>query len=273
MSIAKAKSAAAEANRRRYEELRATGQGATFNGLPPQSALGSVPISATAIIHQEEVPGGWYMTTRLRRSEMLRLVDGTGTATPTLVAWREADPSERINLADTVKVQWTAALRRGRILLSDMGRVMLSIVEDTSGAHDALMGGSAPDPRPSATDEPYRRSTRENLIAATAKLGLERRDIAPCISFFAPVSVDGAGRFQWQGGKKRPGDFVDLRAEMDLLVAISNCAHPLQPNSHAEARPIQVVRHSGRAYTPSDPCRNTGAEAVRAFEFTDRLAK
>lgn len=271
MTAADTRRTAAEANRRRYEELRATGQGATFAGLPPLTTLGSVPIAATAMIHQEEVPGGWYMTTRLRRGEMLRLVDVTGTATPALVAWREADPSERINLADTVKVQWTAALRRGRIILSDMGRVMLSIVEDTSGAHDALMGGTAPDPQASVKEGPYRRSTRENLVAAAAKLGLERRDIPPCVSFFAPVSVDTAGRFQWEAGKKRPGDFVDLRAEMDLLVAISNCPHPL----HTGALPgaIQVMRHSGRAYTPVDPCRNSGAEAVRAFEFTDRLAK
>jgi len=271
MTVANPKSAAAEANRRRYEELRATGQGATFDVLPPLTALGSVPIAATSIIHQEDVPDGWYLTTRLRRGEMLRLVDVAGTATPALVAWREADPSERVNLADTVKVQWTAALRRGRILLSDMGRVMLSIVEDTSGAHDALMGGTAPDGQAQAAGEPRRRNTRENFMAAASKLGLERRDIPSCLSFFAPVSVDGAGRFRWQGEKKRPGDFADLRAEMDLLVAVSNCPHPLHPGPHSG--PLQVTRHGGRAYTPGDPCRNAGAEAVRAFEFTDRLAK
>jgi urea carboxylase-associated protein 2 len=273
MTTAKARSDAAEANRRRYEELRAAGQGEALDGLPSPTVLGSVPIPAAAIIHREYVPGAWYMTTRLRRGEMLRLVDANGAATPTLVAWREADPSERINLADTVKVQWSAALRRGRIILSDMGRVMLSIVEDTSGAHDALMGGSVPASQSAGSNEPYRRNTRENLVAATAKLGFDRRDIPPAISFFAPVSVDSGGRFQWAQGKKRPGDFVDLRAEMDLLVAISNCPHPLHPGADAEWPPIEVIRHSGRAYAPKDPCRTATAEAVRAFEFTDRLAK
>ena len=100
---------------------------------------------------------------------MLRLIDVTGTATPALIAWREKNTSERINVADTVKVQWTAAVRSGRVILSDMGRVMLSIVEDTGGAHDALMGGSMPEPRCSDGAEP--RSTRENFLAATAKLG------------------------------------------------------------------------------------------------------
>jgi uncharacterized protein YcgI (DUF1989 family) len=80
-----------------------------------------MPIAAAAVIHEELVPDGWYTTTRLRRSEMLRLIDIAGSATPALVAWRKADPSERINLPDALKVQRTAALRRGRILLSDMG--------------------------------------------------------------------------------------------------------------------------------------------------------
>lgn len=272
MMTAKAKSDAAEANRCRYEELRAAGQGEALDGLPAPTALGSLTIPTSAVIHREEVPGGWYMTTRLLRGEMLRLVDTNGAATPTLAAWREADPSERINLADTVKVQWSAALRRGRIILSDMGRVVLSIVEDTSGAHDTLMGGSVP-PSASGSNQPYRRNTRENLVAATGKLGLDRRDIPPAVTFFAPVSIDDAGRFQWEQGKKRPGDFVDLRAEMDLLVAISNCPHPLHPIAEEQWPAIEVIRHSGRTYAPKDPCRTATAEAVRAFEFTDRLAK
>ena len=260
--------AAAEANRRRYEDLRATGQGATIGKLPPMTVPGSVPIDAAAIVDQEEVPEGWYMTMRVRRGEVLRLVDVTGTATPAMVAWRAADPSERINLPDTLKVQWTAALRRGRIILSDMGRVMLSIVEDTCGAHDALIGGSAPDAE--APDRPWRRSTRDNLLAAAAKLGLERRDIPSCLSLFAPVSVDTGGRFRWNAAKKRPGDLVDLRAEMDLLCAVSNCPHPLHPGPRVGS--IHVIRHTGRAYGAGDPCRSVGAEAIRAFALTDRLA-
>jgi len=260
----------AEANRRRYEELRTTGQGATIGKLPPLTLPGSVPIPATAIVHQEEIPEGWYTTMRVRRGEMLRLADVAGTATPALIAWRETDPSERINLPDTVKVQWTAALRRGRVILSDMGRVMLSIVEDTCGAHDALIGGSAPDAE-AAQDRPWRRNTRENFLAAAAKLGLQRRDIPSCLSLFAPVTVDTSGRLRWDATKKRPGDLVDLRAEMDLLCAVSNCPHPLHPGPRVG--PILAIRHTGRAYGSGDPCRNVGAEAIRAFAFTDRLAR
>ena len=83
-------------------------------------------------------------------------------------AWNRTDTSERLNHADTVKVQWAASLRKGRIILSDMGHVLLGIIEDTSGAHDTLVGGST------AADfgGSSRRNTRENFILAAGKLGL-----------------------------------------------------------------------------------------------------
>src|SRR5262249_13890688 len=150
------------------------------------------PIAPQAIIAEDEIPGGWYHTLRLRRGEVLRVIDLTGTATPALIAWRQDDASERMNLADTVKVQWTAALQRGRVVLSDMGRVMLSVVEDTCGAHDALVGGSVP-----GGDALRPRNTRANFIAAAGKLGLDRRDIPAALSLFAAVSVGADGGFAW----------------------------------------------------------------------------
>jgi len=77
----------------------------------------------------------------LRRGEALRIVDDKGVSSVSLVGWREEDASERINCADTVKVQWSAAITKGGVILSDMGRVLLSVIEDTSGAHDLIVGG------------------------------------------------------------------------------------------------------------------------------------
>ena len=111
-------------NRRRYEELRAAGQELTPKGLPEPTALDGAPISANTMIHRETVPHGWYTTLLLRRGEALRIVDDTGQASVSLLAWREEDPSERINCADTIKVQWSAAISKGRVILSDMGRAV-----------------------------------------------------------------------------------------------------------------------------------------------------
>jgi len=259
-----------EANRRRYEELRAAGQELTPKGLPEPTALDGPPISPNAVIHQEQVPAGWYATMRLRRGEALRIVDDSGHSSVSLIGWRDEDTSERINCADTVKVQWSAAITKGRIILSDMGRVFLSLIEDTSGAHDLLVGGSTPASTLAAFGTTTR-NTQENFLAAASKLGLDVRDISPCVTFFAPVSLDEAGRFRWQEGRKRPGDFVDLRAEMNLIIAVSNCPHPLDPARPAVSGPVTLIKHRAAMAAEDDPCRTASPEAARAFAFTDRL--
>jgi urea carboxylase-associated protein 2 len=257
------------ANRRRYEELRAAGQEMTPKGLPEPTALDGAPVSPDAMIHRETVPSGWYTSLLLRRGEALRIIDDTGQSSVSLLAWREEDPYERINCADTIKVQWSAAISKGRVILSDMGRVAFSLVEDTCGAHDLLVGGSTPASVLAATGASGR-NTQENFLAAVSKIGLGVRDISPCITFFAPVALDDAGRFLWQQGRKRAGDFVDLRAEMNLIVVASNCTHPLNPSPSAGGS-ATLIKHRAPAATGEDLCRAASPEAMRAFAFTDRL--
>jgi uncharacterized protein len=270
MSMTQTKQEISDANRRRYEELRAAGQELTPKGLPDATPLNGAPIASDAVIGREQVPAGWYTTIRLKRGEALRIVDDSGRASVSLIGWREEDTSERVNCADTVKVQWSAAVSKGRVLLSDMGRVFLSLIEDTSGAHDLLVGGSTPASTRAAFGATTR-NTQENFLAAAAKIGLGLRDIPPCVTFFAPVSLDDKGRFLWVSGRKRPGDFVDLRAEINLMLVLSNCAHPLDPARPAATDPVTLIRYRAPPSKPDDACRTTSPEIVRAFEFTDRL--
>ncbi len=256
-----------ELHRARYEALRQTAQTATAKALPPKSPLG-LPL-AGPVLHRETLPGGWYWTTRLRPGEGLRLCTPTGTSTVAMVAWSVADPSERLNTADTIKLQWSAALRKGRLLLTDMGRVAFSIVEDSSGAHDTVVG---PTTRASAAPaNSAARNSRDNFLAAAAKLGLSRRDVPMCVSFFAPVAVDDAGRFVWHGDRRQAGDFIDLRAEMDLWVVLSNAGHPLEPSPVSEPAPVELTVFASPTPAADDACHNAGVEAERAFLSTRRL--
>ena len=259
-----------EAHRRRYEELRAAGQELAPKGLPKPTAMDGAPVAPDAVIHREEVPPGWYTTVRLRRGEALRLIDETGRSSISVIGWRAEDTSERINCADTVKVQWSAAISKGRVILSDMGRVLLSLIEDTSGAHDLQVGGSTPASVLAAFGSPGR-NTQENFLAASAKLGLDIRDIPPCVTFFAPVFLDAKGRFIWKADRKRPGDFVDLRAEMNLIMVASNSAHPLDPARPAATGAVTLITHKVAPASQDDLCRTASPEAERAFAFTERL--
>ncbi|SEQ53424.1 hypothetical protein SAMN04488038_107195 [Solimonas aquatica] len=254
------------ANRQRYEALKAAGQDA---GLPlPPPTPRDACFDAQRVLHREVIPGGWYWTATLKRGQSLRLRNPGATPGVSFFCWNAEDTSVRYDAGATVKVQWTAALGKGRVLLSDMGRVLASIVEDSCGAHDSLLGGSTAQSNAARYGAAMLRNTRDNFVLAAGKHGLSRRDLAPCLTFFAPVRTDAQGRFHWQDGVLAAGDFVELRAEMNLLVAVSNCPHPLAPGAYA---PQEIEALLLRAAPPAadDLCRRATAEARRAFENTD----
>lgn len=259
-----------EENRRRYEDLKAAGQMHAPKALPGPTPRDGAPIPAGAVIHAETIPGGWYWWTPLKAGEALRLHLAHGPAAVAMIAWAAGDRSERLNYADTIKVQWTAALGKGRVLFSDMGRVMFSLIEDTSGMHDALTGGSTPASNLARYGRANLRNTRENFVLTAGKLGYDRQDIPPAITFFAPVRTDAEGRFRWIEGARQSGDFVDLRAEMDLVAALSNCPHPLDPAPDYAPQPIEAIRFRAPAPAPDDVCRTATIEAVRGFQNTAR---
>lgn len=249
------------ADRARYEEHQRRGLTFAPKALPEPSPLPAPEADPAQVMATETISGGWYWTSALNTGEALRIVAAPGTSV-SLAAWSARDVSERMNLPDTVKVQWTTELRKGRVILSDMGRVLLSITEDSSGAHDALTGGS------SAADATGR-NCRDNMVLAAAKLGLDRRDLPSVLTLFAPVRVDAAGAFSWRGSLLSGQDWVDLRAEMPLLLALSNTRHPLDPSPGPEPD-VTVTRLTARPIDTDDLCRTATAEAIRAFENTDR---
>ncbi len=251
------------ADRARYEDHQRRGLTFAPKALPaPSPRPAPAPDGVLAF---DVIPGGWYGALRLARGQVLRLQAGGRGSSLSLAAWAARDTSERMNLPDTVKVQWTTELRKGRVILSDMGRVMLSITEDSSGAHDALTGGSGV----TGDGTPKQRNTRDNMVLAAAKLGLDRRDLPALMTFFAPVRVDAAGRFFWNGALLAGDDWVDLRAETDLLVALSNTRHPMDPTPGGVPA-VSVLRLAARPVPDDDLCRTASAEAVRGFENTGR---
>jgi urea carboxylase-associated protein 2 len=264
MILTEEQKAEVAAHARRYDELKAAGQAP--RAFPAPTPRDRAPISAENVVHRETIPSGWYWTTRLDRGDTLRIVNSTGASTVSLLAWNAADTTERLNHADTIKVQWAARLQKGRVLLSDMGRVILSVTEDTSASHDTVVGASTATTTADQFGEGNFRNTRDNFVLAASKLGLDRRDVHPCVSFFAPVAIDADGRFLWTEGRRAEGDFVDLRAEMNLLVALSNCPHPLDPARSYPQGSAEIIRFRSGAPDADDLCRTATAEAARAFE-------
>lgn len=251
------------ADRARYEQHQRAGLSFAPRVLPTPS-----PVPAPApveVLREQAIPGGWYTTLALGRGQILRLQAGGLGGSVSLAVWAAGDTSERLNLPDTIKVQWTTDLRKGRVLFSDMGRVMLSITEDSSGAHDVLTGGSGR----TGAGTPAQRNTRDNMILAAAKLGLDRRDLPMLMTFFAPVRVDATGRFFWNAALLSGSDWVELRAEMPLVLALSNTRHPMDPATGAVPSVIATLQ-AARRVADDDLCRTATAEAMRGFENNAR---
>jgi urea carboxylase-associated protein 2 len=241
--------------------------------LPPSAATGLPEgVAAHDVLWDEVVAGGGYTSVVLPRGGRLRLTDVDGDACAGVLLHRLDRTSERLNVADTVKVQWQAYLGAGSLLLSDMGRVMATIVEDTSGRHDAFCattsraanearyGDGAPDgPSPNG---------RDHFALALLKHGLSRRDVAPCIDLFKGVRVEEDGRFTFDG-EPRPGTQVTLRAELPLLVTVVDVPHPIDPRATYTVSDLRVTAWRGTASGPDDPARVASPEATRAFQSTE----
>src|SRR5882672_6604232 len=110
------------------------------------------------ILHHETLRGGQAWSRRIRRHEVMRIIDVSRKACVSALFYNAREPLERYNMADTLKAQFTAFLTRGRVLFSDMGRVLASIVDDTCGWHDTLSGcGNAAALRSRVGDGSYQR--------------------------------------------------------------------------------------------------------------------
>ncbi|MCV7192970.1 urea amidolyase associated protein UAAP1 [Mycolicibacterium brumae] len=212
----------------------------------PRPPLG---VDAERLTWAETVPGGRYANKVLGRGSRLRLRDLTGTACANLMLWRADAPWERLNAADTVKVPWQAYLSTGHPLLSDQGRVLATIVSDSSGHHDALCGATtlAGNTAKYGAGEPESASPagRELLALAALKHGLTRRDVAPNVSFFHGVRVESDGALA-STGSAGPGGTVELILHLPLIVAIANTAHPLDPATEFGAGPLEVLAWAAR---------------------------
>ncbi|MFP4538668.1 MAG: DUF1989 domain-containing protein, partial [Dichotomicrobium sp.] len=151
------------------------------------------------------------------------------------------DREERYHMPNTLKAAGTIELTTGHVLYSDLARPLFTIAADSFGAHDTLGG---------CCSEPSNRmlygvegasGCRENFLAALAGHGMGRRDIVPNLNFFMEVPVSDTAECAVAHGRSRPGEYVDLRAERDVLAVISNCPQVHNPCNAFNPTPVRVT--------------------------------
>ena len=248
----------------------------TMPTVPPSAATDLPPgVAAEDMRWEETVAGGGYTSLLLARGARLRLVDVDGDCCAGLLLHRAANPAERLNVADTVKVQWQAYLAAGHVLLSDMGRTLATILADTSGRHDALCGttnlaANAGRYGDGAVDGPTPNG-RDLFALALAKHGLSRRDVAPNVNLFRGVRVAGDGSLAL-APPSAAGSHVVLRCDLDVLVTIVNVPHPLDDRRRYTAGRLRVTAWQGAPASLDDPSTTSTPEVERAHRNTDLAA-
>lgn len=206
-------------------------------------------LDITKAIRREIVPAGEPWMGRIRRGQVFRIVDLEGNQAVDTLFYSAGTLEERYSAVDTIRAQGSLYLTTGSRLLSNEGNTMLSIVADTCGRHDTLGGACSAESNTVryAIEKRHMHSCRDNFLLALAKWGEQygkdfgKRDLASNINFFMNVPVTPEGKLTFADGVSGPGRYVEMRAEMDVTVLISNCPQLNNPCNAYNPTPVEVV--------------------------------
>jgi urea carboxylase-associated protein 1 len=203
---------------------------------------------AGAVLDEVCAAGEPWMTT-VRKGQVFRILDLEGNQAVDTLFYSADDAEERYSAVDTIQRQGRLYLEAGSVLYSSEGRPMLTIVADTCGRHDTLGGACAAESNTVryALDKRPMHSCRDNFMHALSHcdcahhLHLGKRDITANINFFMNVPVTAEGALKFDDGISAPGKYVEMRAEMDVVVLISNCPQLNNPCNAYNPTPVRLL--------------------------------
>ena len=212
--------------------------GLTESGLDPADA-----------VVDEICAAGEPWVKRVNAGQAFRIVDLEGNQAVDTLFFNAQNALERYSVTDTIRRQNRIYLTTGSRLFSNFGNVMLTIAADTCGRHDTLGGACAAESNTVryALEKYPMHNCRDNFLHALAhdplceQLGMNKRDLPSNINFFMNVPVTEAGELEFDDGISAPGKYVEMRAEMDVMVLISNCPQLNNPCNAYNPTPIRLL--------------------------------
>ena len=203
----------------------------------------------------------------------MRMTDTQGGANLGMLMYNPENLLERYNAPDTLKCQHTFKLTRGHCLYSDMGRIFASVVEDNHGWHDTMMGNSMAahvELRWGTRDyQAHRNDWKQNghdaFLVELAKYGLARADMVANVNWFSKVHTDERGNIELDAQASKAGSHVVLRFDIDTLVLMHTCPHPMDSSPEYPSRPVMIELGKAPPVADDDLCKNHCAENQRGF--------
>lgn len=224
--------------------------------------------------YSTEIPSGSHWSLKMRRGTTMRLTDKTGDANVGMLFYHPENLLERYNAPDTLKCQHTFKLSRGHCLYSDMGRIFCSITEDSLGWHETVCGNTNAaivnerwGKRDYQADgNEWHQNGYDAFLVELAKYGLGRADMAANINWFSKVAADRDGNIKRVPEFSQPGASVTLRFEMDTLVLLHTCPHPMNVSDQYPEHSVEVALGMAAPVPEDDLCMNYCEENKRGFQ-------
>jgi urea carboxylase-associated protein 1 len=200
-------------------------------------------------VYRQEIPAGEPWVYEIRRGQVFRIVDLRGNQAVDTLFYNAHDYSDRYSAQDTIREQRNIYLTTGTRLISTRGTALLTITADTCGRHDTLGGACANESNMVryAIDKRHMHACRSSFLKGLIDWGrgggreMEKRDITSNINFFMNVPVTAEGKLTFEDGISQPGKYVEMRADTDVLAAISNCPQLNNPCNAYDPTPVQVL--------------------------------
>jgi urea carboxylase-associated protein 1 len=195
------------------------------------------------VVHDEVVPARAPWLHRVNAGETLRIVDLEGNQAVDFLMYSAADDAERYSAQDTIAAQGNIFLKTGARLLSNEGRVMMTIAATAVDYHDTIGGACSCE----SNTLRYGHHTKaqhacvDNFLDANLRDGRGKRDMVSNINFFMNVPVEADGALGIVDGISAPGLTVDLKAEMDVIVVVSNCPQINNPCNGFNPTPVRMI--------------------------------
>jgi len=209
------------------------------------TALTESTLELGSATYRKVVDSGCGYSHLIPKGSVVRIVDREGNQAVDTLFYNAADPSDRYSATDTIAAQNNLYLTTGTRLISSEGHTLLTIVADTCGRHDTLGGACAAESNQVryAIEKRFMHSCRDSFLLELAEHQphMNKRDITCNINFFMNVPVTTEGGLRFADGISGAGRYVELRAEMDVLMVISNCPQLNNPCNAYNPTPIEVV--------------------------------
>jgi len=207
--------------------------------------LKSSPLDPEAALHSFVVEAGDPFVFEIAKGQHVRIVDIEGNQAVDTIFYNAHDYADRYSAQDTIREQGNIYLTTGTSLLSTNGNILLTITSDTCGRHDTLGGACAAESNMVRYDlgKRHMHACRQSFLKGIQQWnrGMDKRDITSNINFFMNVPVTPDGKLTFEDGVSDAGKYVELRAEMDVLMVISNCPQLNNPCNGYNPTPVQIL--------------------------------